>query len=171
MRRILWFLAGVLFICLPASAQKEAPVFEVSGTYSYLYASETKSNFNGGSGSFALNVHPWLGLVADVGGYHQSVGVGAKSTNIVTYLFGPRLYYREDRRVTPYVQVLFGGAYDTRRDASTLAMSAGGGFDVRVAPHVALRVAQAEYLLTRFGTSTQNNLRVSTGIVFQFGRE
>jgi hypothetical protein len=160
-----------MLICLPAAAQQEAPVFEISGTYSYLYASETKSNFNGASASFALNLHPWLGLVADLGGYHQSVGVGASSTNIVTYLFGPRLFYREDLRVTPYAQVLFGGAYDTRRDASTLAMSAGGGFDVRVTPHVALRVAQAEYLLTRFGTGTQNNLRVSAGIVFRFGNK
>ena len=52
-------------------------------------------------------------------------------------------------------------------------MTVGGGFDVNLSHHFAVRPAQVDYLLTRFDESTnnarsQNNLRVSTGIVFRF---
>jgi hypothetical protein len=45
--------------------------------------------------------------------------------------------------------------------------------DLRLAEHWSLRPLQVEYLLTRFqetnvGNQTQNNLRVSTGVVFRF---
>lgn len=169
MRTIAGFLLALLLFSLPSFAQNEAPVLEVSGTYSYVRFSSTKSNFNGGSASFALNPTSWLGLVADFGGYHESVSAGFDSANLVTYLFGPRLSYRGKERITPFVQVLFGGAYDTLIARSALALAAGGGCDVKVAPHVALRLAQAEYFMTRFGQQTQNNVRISTGIVFQFG--
>ena len=65
--------------------------------------------------------------------------------------------------------MLFGGAYDTTSGQTALAMTAGGGFDLKIAPHVAIRLGQGEYFMTRFGGSTQNNIRISTGIVFQFG--
>ena len=45
-------------------------------------------------------------------------------------------------------------------------MTAGGGFDLKIADHVSLRLGQGEYFMTRFGSYTQNNLRISTGIVF-----
>ena len=104
-----------------------------------------------------------------IGGYHQAAPQGFESNNLVTYLFGPRISYRTESRVTPFAQVLFGGAYSTMSGQTALAMTAGGGFDLKIAPHVAIRVAQGEYLMTRFGGSTQNNLRISTGLVFQFG--
>jgi len=50
-------------------------------------------------------------------------------------------------------------------------MTAGGGLDVRVHRHFALRMIQAEYLMTRFqdystgNTATQNDVRLSAGIV------
>lgn len=170
MRRIPWLILVVLLLSLPAFAQQEpVPVFEISGAYSYVRYSSTKSNFNGGSVSFTLNPNPWLGVVADVGAYHESVIKGFDSSNLVSYLFGPRVSYRSQDRITPFVQVLFGGVYDTLQDSTALAMTAGGGFDVRVAPHVALRLIQAEYFMTRFGRQTQNNVRISTGLVFRFG--
>lgn len=170
MRRIPWLILVVLLFSLPSFAQREpVPIVEVSGAYSYVRLSSTKSNFNGGSVSFALNPNPWLGLVADVGAYHESVIQGFDSSNLISYLFGPRLSYRSEDRITPFAQVLLGGAYDTLLDRSALAMTAGGGLDVRVTPHVALRLVQGEYFMTRFGRETQNNVRISTGIVFQFG--
>lgn len=56
-------------------------------------------------------------------------------------------------------------------------MTAGGGLDITLHRHVALRLFQAEYLMTRFKdssilagrTARQNNVRLSTGIVFRFG--
>jgi hypothetical protein len=54
-------------------------------------------------------------------------------------------------------------------------MTLGGGLDVKVHHHLAIRVIQAEYLMTKFenlttGTAaTQNDMRLSAGIVFRFG--
>jgi hypothetical protein len=62
----------------------------------------------------------------------------------------------------------------TRVPQNASAMAAGGGLDIPFGRHLAIRALQAEYLLTRFDRSdgssaTQNNLRVSAGIVFCFG--
>jgi hypothetical protein len=44
----------------------------------------------------------------------------------------------------------------------------GGGVDVKSAPFLAYRLIQVDYLLTRFGDSSQHNARISTGIVLRF---
>jgi opacity protein-like surface antigen len=76
--------------------------------------------------------------------------------------------------VTPFAHVLPGvvrfnvdfGPNDFT--TTQFAMAAGGGLDFNLTERLALRVAQADYLLTRLGQSTQNNLRVSTGFVLKF---
>jgi hypothetical protein len=45
----------------------------------------------------------------------------------------------------------------------------GGGVDVHLNRHLALRLAHPEYVLTRFVDERQDNLRFSTGLVFKFG--
>jgi len=173
MRRVPWLMFGVLLFALPSFAQQTtpAPYIEISGTYSYVRISSTKTNYNGASMSFAVNPKPWLGIVGDIGGYHEAAPQGFPSGNLVSYLFGPRLYYRTQSSITPFAQVLFGGAYNTTSGQSALAMTAGGGFDLKIADHVSLRLGQGEYFMTRFGSYTQNNLRISTGIVFTFGEK
>jgi hypothetical protein len=52
-------------------------------------------------------------------------------------------------------------------------MSLGGGVDYRLTNRFAIRPVKVDYLMSRFsetesGGNTQNNLRVSTGIVFRF---
>jgi hypothetical protein len=171
MRRILLLALGVLLASVPSFAQKEpVPFIDVSGTYSYVRISSTKTNYNGASMSFALNPKSWFGIVGDIGGYHQAAPQGFESNNLVSYLFGPRLSYRTTSRITPFAQVLFGGIYATMSGQTALAMTAGGGFDLKISPRVSIRLAQGEYLMTRFGGSTQNNIRISTGLVFHFGR-
>jgi hypothetical protein len=170
MRRVPLLICGVLLFSAPVFAQKEpAPFIDLSGTYSYVRIASTKTNYNGASVSFAVNPKPWLGIVGDIGGYHQAAPQGFPADNLVTYLFGPRLSYRTPSRITPFAQVLFGGVYSTMSGQTALAMTAGGGFDLKISPRVSIRVAQGEYFMTRFGGSTQNNLRISTGLVFHFG--
>lgn len=153
---------------------------------------------NGGSASITYNFDRWIGLIADVGGYDDSqivlTGNGANqpltinsSGKVYTYLFGPRLSYRNTTRFTPFVQALVGGihageVYATSctgtpdcallPDQSTFAMSAGGGVDFRLSRHFSLRPIQAQYMMTRFSTrnaTSQNELRLSSGIVIAFG--
>ena len=146
--------------------------------YSYLRVSESgvSANLNGGSGNIAFNVNDWFGLVADVGGYHLGSVAGTPvDANLFTYLFGPRISFRRNERVTPFLQALFGGAHASASafggsgSEHAFAWSGGGGLDVRLGRVLAWRLVQAEYLMSRFGGSTQNNARISTGIVFRIG--
>jgi hypothetical protein len=141
-----------------------------------------------------------FGIVGDFGGYKVSklrgnLGGGINSLEVdgtvFTYLFGPRVRFGNEA-VTPFVQVLFGGAH--LGDLSTsfagvcspnptpckigdsensFAMTAEGGIDIKLARHFAIR-GQGGYLMTRFNEDqpnggqargTQNNARVSVGIV------
>jgi len=178
MRKIGFFLGMAFLLCLPAAAQESSKADAFLG-YSYVRANPATSgvsgfNLNGGSGSVAYYPFRSLGIVADFGGYHAS-NIGT----VYTYLFGPRLTHHIGR-VTPFAQVLFGGAHDgsgaiaSPASANAFAMTAGGGLDVNATQHIGLRLVQAEYLLTRFQETvggnrlTQNNARISTGIVFRW---
>ncbi len=181
------------------------PRFELFLGYSYLHAVPGLAAgnrlvwLNGGSASIAYNFNRYLGIVADVGAmtnsqvrftgaYTTTVNVNNSNVNALTYLFGPRLSFRKYNRVTPFAQALFGGAHANEviltpctssctllPSQSTFAMTAGGGVDVKIHHHFAIRVIQAEYLMTRFQdyatgtTGTQNDMRLSSGIVFRFG--
>ncbi|HEY6347906.1 MAG TPA: outer membrane beta-barrel protein [Candidatus Angelobacter sp.] len=177
MRKLSWIFVLFLVLSISAAAQ-DYPKAEVFGGYSYVHTSVlgTGFNFNGASGSIAFNPKDWFGIVADFGGYHN--GDFGVSTNVITYLFGPKFAYRKNARVTPYFQTLFGGAHvgasfsGLSGSDSAFAMAIGGGIDAKIHPHVAIRVIQAEYLLTKFNDGSnnrQNNARISAGIVFRWG--
>jgi outer membrane protein OmpA-like peptidoglycan-associated protein len=154
---------------------------------------------NGGSASIAFNFNRHLGLVVDFGAYTNSqmrftgaytstVNVNNANVAALSYLVGPRLSFRKYDRITPFVQALFGGVHAnqvTLTDCTSsctllpsqtaFALTAGGGLDLRVHHHLAIRIIQAEYLMTRFtsyttgSAATQNDMRLSSGIVFRFG--
>ena len=48
------------------------------------------------------------------------------------------------------------------------AMAVGAGIDVKAFPFLSVRLFQFDYLLTRFGGSTQNQPRASAGVVLHF---
>ena len=165
---------------------QDVPKFDLFAGYSYVRANPSTSgidsfNLHGGSASLSYNANHWLSGVADLGGYHANniLGTGVDGT-LSTYLFGPRISYRRSSRVTPFGQVLFGVAHIGGSDGlgfsssnNSFAMTVGGGVDLKVSGRFSLRPLQVDYLLTRFnefglGAKDQNNLRVSTGVVFHF---
>jgi len=121
-------------------------------------------------------------------GVNQPLDTYASGT-VYSFLGGPRLSFRNYSRFTPFAQAFFGGVYAGAVTVSncsgsactvlpsqkTLSMTAGGGLDIRLVHHISLRAVQAEYMMTRFGALTtgastsQNDLRLSTGLVFRFG--
>jgi outer membrane immunogenic protein len=178
-------LPAVSLFGSPAYAQ-DTPKFDVFAGYSYVRENPSTSgvdgfNLHGGSASIAYNANHWLSGVADFGGYHSNniLGTGVDGT-LSTYLFGPRISYDRDSRITPFGQVLFGVAHIGGSNGlafstsnNSFAMTVGGGVDVKISRRFSIRPAQVDYLLTRFnefgtGAQTQNNLRVSTGVVFHF---
>ncbi len=157
---------------------------------------------NGGSVDLAYNFNRWFGLAGDFGGFADSRLIlnypGTLSREVpsegkvFTYLIGPRFSYRGYKRITPFAQVLVGAAQATEvtidgctgvpgctalQDNTAFALTAGAGLDLNVSRHFALRLLQAEYMVTFFDDASfpqgvdgyQNDVRLSAGIVFRFG--
>ncbi len=181
------------------------PRFELFVGYSYIRAVPSLAAGNrmvwlsGGSTSLAVNLTRHFGMVADFGAFRDSqLRLGGINPAIIadskgkafTYLFGPRITLGNRERVAPFVQALFGGIHASAVTVAAgcsgpgctplpsetkFAMALGGGLDVRLRRHLAIRVIQAEYLMTKFSdldsgaNGTQNDVRLSTGLVFRFG--
>lgn len=175
----------------PLHAQQAAPKFQFAGTYAYTrlnikapggYSEGLQSN--GGTGSVAVNLTNSFGLVGEFGEYETSTLRAAGGTTLVygSYLFGPRFSIRKSDTLTPYFQTLFGGVKGDvpfflpggtiHSDQNAFAWTAGGGLDAKVTEHISIRVAQVEYVMTKWSdgvNNRQNSVRIETGLVFNFG--
>jgi hypothetical protein len=172
MRKMILVATAILLSAAGSRAQ-DTPAAEVSAGYSYLrFGAKNGVNQNGASVSVAGNFNRWLGLVGDVGGYHKSEG--GSTINTYTYMGGPRFSYRNSSHVTPFAQVLVGAAHGSLNAFGSsgsdngFAYSAGGGVDLGLNKHIALR-PQLDYIGTSFSGTRINMLRGSFGIVFRFG--
>jgi hypothetical protein len=110
--------------------------------------------------------------------------------NLFTYNVGPVLKHRS-QHFEPFVETLFGGAHSNTYQNLLKACQAsctttnnpsnnafdfiiGGGLDVPVTKSIAVRPAQFDFVLTRFGNSftkgnnNQSNFRYQAGVVFRF---
>ena len=198
MRKTLVF--SLLFLTSFLAAAQDVPRFEVFGGYSYANASRNfgvdRPSLNGWNASLTGNVNRWLGVVGDFSGYYGSPSVNAATgvicaippcplpvvsfdTKVHTFLLGPQVSFRTGR-FTPFAHALFGlGHTSVRIDNpfstvgtltnNAFAMALGGGVDINMTSRFALRV-QPDYLQTDFLHQTQKNFRISTGLVFKFGK-
>ncbi len=119
------------------------------------------------------------------------VGTYKSNSTMFSYLFGPVVRIPAGR-VRPFGELLFGGVHtnlygqlssnlivggQSNVSASAqhpFAMAFGGGLDVAVNKHFAIRLAEVDWMLTRFtniwtNTNNQNNFRYLGGAVFTFG--
>ena len=195
MRKLPLLLVPLLFNLLFAIASNAQDKIELFGGYSYLrpavslsqaivcpvgilppcpvITTTTHLNLNGWELSGTFYAGRWIGLTADFSGHYGSTqGV---STHLQTYLFGPQV--RVPGKVSPFAHVLFGGAHEFLGAApglvnsgttSAFAAAAGAGIDIKVAPFLSFRPIQMDYLLTRFGSSTQSQPRVTAGVLLRF---
>ncbi len=155
---------------------------------------------NGGSTSIAFNLNRYLGLVGDFGGFNETrllltIGNPPAATgpyeavdggSAYTFLGGPRVSLRNHTRLTPFAQALFGVMHATAVSIcptctnilpaqNAFALTAGGGLDIRLTHHFAVRAVQGEYFMTRFDNLTtgksasQTDVRLSAGLVYRFG--
>jgi hypothetical protein len=165
MVRKLPFLLGLFFlVSLSAHAQDKVELF---GGYSYQrFNSSPNVNLNGWELSGQYKVNSWLGGVADFDGHYGSIA--GVSSSVHSFLFGPQVSF--PARVSPFAHVLFGGAHFSGGGASDTSFSTaiGGGIDAKVGHGLSWRIIQGDYVMTQFFNNTQNNGRLSTGIVFRF---
>jgi len=174
MRTVLWLALLIMLVPLEASAQETnaVPRGEFFGGYSYFHASPGTS-MNGGELSIAENVNHWFGGALDFSFHHGSFG--GSGVNVTSIAYGPVFSYRKDPKVTPFFHVLLGAirgssGYLGISEADTeFSIAAGGGLDVKVGKHLAVRVVQADYVSSHFLSKTQDNFRISAGLVLRFG--
>lgn len=176
------FIVFVLCMFLGGFAvAQEVQRAEIFGGYSYMNADTngltSRQSASGWDSSVSVNLHRYLAVESAVSGYYRNNLLNS-GVNVWDYGFlaGPRFNFRQ-----AFFHALFGM---DRLTGSTTSLSAsqnsfataiGGGVQVRVAPHYAVRTS-ADWLLTRQNIadpsgprSNQNNFRVSVGLVYSFG--
>lgn len=203
MRRILLAFMFLAFCGIPAVAQDdEFPKFELSGTASMLKfdvdALEGETMWGYGIGA-QYNVTKYFGIVGEWNATHGESGpftifdngtafpISKLDTRVRTLLFGPRFSYRA-KPVTVFGHVLLGagtnkldddiGAYNYESFTQwQFAMAVGGGLDINVGKHFAIRPGQFDWLFmdselqNLFGQNAQgssNSFRYQLGAVIKF---
>ncbi len=199
--RKLAFVLALGFLSVPASAQDNYPRAELFGGFSFG-SIEVSAPVRGTSGheaaegfqaAIAVNVNRTLGIVADFGGLwgdQRSFVSGtsfAEGTFRVLHIFaGPR-FTKRTNRIAVFVHVLPGFAQQretimrkgffsppttTTSASNGFAMALGGGVDVNLGKHLAIRAVQVDYLPIRVSTpffyDSRHNVRVGVGVVLMF---
>lgn len=166
--------------------------FENAAASSFDLANLGRPNLNGWEASLEGKVFPLLSVVVDFGGHYGSqsyqtplppngtIGTVDVNGHEFTVLFGPRVSVPVGK-FRPFAEALFGAAHINTTSTSSqvlvdnfmqpsdtsFATALGGGLDYKIIKPIAWRL-QGDYVQTRFFSTTQNNVRISTGIVFRF---
>jgi hypothetical protein len=184
----------------PAGSEHETRAI-IFGGYSYLR--NNSNGFGGWEGQGTFNFNRYLGVTADVSGISgtpfgfSALGFSAGTyQRLNNYLFGPTITANLGRSAV-FVHALFGEAHSSLgagigipiiggistgiTSANAFAMAFGGGIDIGLTRHLAIRAVQVDYLRTQFNATDalttglssslgnrQNSFRYSSGIVFRF---
>jgi opacity protein-like surface antigen len=143
----------------------------------------TPGNFfwrQGGALELSTEVHRGFGVAVNLAGSKASniLGTGI-DLDTFTVTGGPRYtWHQSNGRVSAFGQALFGESHGWNSlfpkmggptsSANSFAMQLGGGVDVNVSHHFAVRAVQADWVRTQFPNATtdrQNDLRLGAGIV------
>lgn len=188
-----------LFVTLAAAQDQPAPKWELFGGYTVWnpgadvhgqlpgallpLSSRLEWNPRGIGGSATYDFNRWFGLTLDAStnwGSGEKPGVAyrlddAAFTNIS---FGPKITYRTNR-FSPFFEVLVGDhrlTPEAFHDVDKLGLMIGGGLDVNVSRHIALRLLRADFVMSNyhFGPTTipstdLRGVRLQTGLVLNLG--
>ena len=208
MRKVLYIALAVMLCGLYAVAQ-DYPKAELFGGFNLTHLDtenaqtligggvSVKSWYPGWTVAGQFNLTKLLGVKGEFSGNYGTPltipGEPFPSARAYTFLFGPVFSFRGDR-ITPFVHALFGGNHITIDSSAffgtpsgsetSFAMAFGGGLDVKVSHHFAVRLGQFDFLYTKhcgnlgvltgntcvlgtpgFPAAHQNNFRYSAGVV------
>ncbi|HKT88724.1 MAG TPA: outer membrane beta-barrel protein [Candidatus Sulfotelmatobacter sp.] len=165
----------------------------VTGDFTGTFGDRNFHLLNGWEGSAAYKTNRWFGIAADFSGFYvgytpPGLGTYELRARSLSYLFGPQISLPLPR-ITPFAHFLLGathinysygsgcgtGILCAPTSANSFTYAAGGGVDVTLAKHLALR-GQVDLLHSGFSNSDnqltykyhETNARISTGIVFRF---
>jgi hypothetical protein len=194
MSRTFFAVLSLIFFATLASAQ--VPKANVFFGYSYEnlssmsldFLNQNRASLNGWEASIEGKVFPGVGIVADLSGHYGTQDYVYQSTNVnvpssvdaheITALFGPR-FSASVGKFRPFAEFLAGVGHITTTPSSSVAASfgqpsdtsyalaVGGGLDYKIIRPIAWRF-QGDYIATHYFGTSENNVRVSTGIVLKF---
>jgi hypothetical protein len=188
-------LAAVLLTVmgLASSAIAQAPKVEIFGGYSVehiapcgtttTFAQEfscglelgelasSKGYFHGWNGSATAYFNRFFGITADVAGHYGAFG----SDSRYSFLFGPTFTLHAPL-INPFAHALFGGVTEGSGSGSITSFTKpefaiGGGVDLGLSRHLAIRPVQLDYEWQRNptgGLSNPTGFRLSAGVVLKF---
>ena len=190
----------LVFLCGLGVAAQDNPKAELFAGYSYLrldFGSNPLGGDNNVPAGFDIDgtyyFAKYLGLTGDFD-YHKkswtnNPAVGTASGSFFGFHAGPRFKVRLGK-IEPFGHALFGVTHasatppggPTETD-TVFSMKLGGGLDLAIARHFAIRLAEGNYYMTKFspgsdfnfpgdatgtaGPGHQNNFTLSAGIVIR----
>jgi opacity protein-like surface antigen len=187
MQKLSLVAASLLFLFAGLASAQVPTSGNVFVGYSYQNTSSTslgvvdgnRANLNGWEATLEGKVFPWIGIVADFSGHYGTENEQIANVNAHEFdaLFGPRVSVSFGK-FRPFAEALFGAGHITTSATSgglnvgspsdtSFATALGGGLDYKIIRPIAWRV-QGDYVQTRFFGNTENNVRISTGIVLKF---
>ena len=188
-----------MFATTAAAQDQPAPKWELYGGYSFFYphadlhgqlpgallpfpGTRLESNPRGAGASLTYNFNHWFGLTLDAS-THWGSGEATFARRIddaafSNLSFGPKITFRHEH-FSPFLEVLVGDHRlmpDAFHDIDRLGVMFGGGIDVKLSRHVALRLIRADYVFSsyRYAPPTVSNtdingVRLQAGLNFMFG--
>ena len=180
-----WIVGLMLSLACFATraAAQDAPRWELDAGYTYVHTNAPPGgcgclSMNGGNGGVAYHLSDHFALASDVSVVTAGSVLGSgQSLTLISYQVGPR-FYLPVKRVTPFGQVLVGGAHafnpafgGSGPSANAFAATVGGGVDLSLNRTFTLRLIEADYFVTTFANGVndhQNNLRLGAGVVIGF---
>jgi outer membrane protein OmpA-like peptidoglycan-associated protein/opacity protein-like surface antigen len=203
-RVLAMLLATIALLCAfgaQAAAQDDppAPKWELFGGYSFFYpgadihgvpplgliplTSRLESNPRGLGFTAAYNFNRWFGFGLDTsthwGSGESTLFNRIDDAGLTNLSFGPKLTFRS-RHFAPFFEGLVGVHRlmpESFRHVNKLGFMLGGGLDINVSRHIALRLIRADYVMSsyRYGPAATTpstdirGVRLQTGLVFKFG--
>jgi outer membrane protein OmpA-like peptidoglycan-associated protein/opacity protein-like surface antigen len=187
----------------PAATQDQpAPKWELYGGYSFWYpgadvhgflplgivpiTSQMNSNPRGAGAAITYDFNRWFGLTLDASdhwgiGERGTLAACCRDADFANLSMGPKVTFRS-AHFSPFLEVLAG---DHRlypegfHNIQKLGFLLGGGLDLNLSRHVALRLFRADYVMSsyRYGpgpasttpSTDLSGVRLQSGLNFMFG--
>jgi outer membrane protein OmpA-like peptidoglycan-associated protein/opacity protein-like surface antigen len=187
------------FATLAAAQDQPAPKWELYGGYSFWYpgadvhgtlpqglvplTSLMESNPRGAGAAVTYNFNRWFGLTLDAsdhwGSGEKGIGNRIDDADLSNLSLGPKFTFRS-AHFSPFLEALVGDHRlypEAFRHIDKLGFMFGGGLDVNLSRHVALRLFRADYVMSsyRYGppsttpSTDLSGVRLQAGLNLMFG--
>jgi hypothetical protein len=175
-------------VCPAVFAQEEAPAAEFFGGLSIMTfedkdcAYNPKGSMAGWGLGLALNLNSSFAVKADLNGNYSAVktsggdkveGSGINQHNIM----GGIQYTKRYEDINIFAEALGGFARVSEKMTSShehsykgFAMAFGGGVDWKISPGIGWRIAQVDYIPSRWNDRFHHNVRIQTGVLIPLGK-